>query len=161
MSDAYLREIEKPANGRTFTVYVEPLVGARTNFRNPGDAYSIVVGSLTDSSVDTIQHAYLHFMLDRFVLRYRPVVDTKRALLPLAARAPQLPDEYHDDFVSLMDECLIKAVELRLRHLSGDRLEAVLKNDDEVGLHSRAPAGHAAAEVRKGRARDVVLFPDL
>ena len=80
--DAYLREVEKPSNGRTFTVYVEPLVGARTNFRNQGDAYSIVVGSVTDSSVDTIQHAYLHFMLDRFVLRYRPLVDTKRALLP-------------------------------------------------------------------------------
>jgi tetratricopeptide (TPR) repeat protein len=132
--DAYLREVEKPSNGRTFTVYVEPLVGARTNFRNQGDAYSIIVGSINDSSVDMIQHAYLHFMLDPFVLRYRPVVDTKRALLPLAARAPQLPDEYHDDFVSLMDECLIKAVELRLRHLSGDRLEAVLKNDDEAGF---------------------------
>jgi hypothetical protein len=134
VSDAYLREIEKPANGRAFTVYVEPLVGSRTNFRNSGDHYAIVVGSLSDSSVDTIQHAYLHFMLDRFVLRYRPVVDTKRALLNVAARAPQLPVEFHNDFVSLMDECLIKAVELRLRHLSGDRLEAELKNADDSGF---------------------------
>ena len=43
VSDAYLREISK-TNGRSFTVYVEPLVGARTNFRNFGNRYAIVVG---------------------------------------------------------------------------------------------------------------------
>jgi tetratricopeptide (TPR) repeat protein len=134
VSDAYLRELEKPANGRAFTVYVEPLVGARTNFRNSGDHYSIVVGSLNNASVDTIQHAYLHFMLDRFVLRYRPVVDNKRALLNVAARAPQLPIDYRDDFISLFDECLIKAVELRLRHLPADQQEAELKNNDAAGF---------------------------
>jgi hypothetical protein len=93
VTDAYLRELPKPENGRTFTVYVEPLVGSRANFRNAGDRYAIIVGSLSDSSVDTIQHAYLHYMLDPFVLRYRPVVYTKRALLNVAARAPQLPTE--------------------------------------------------------------------
>jgi hypothetical protein len=134
VTDAYLREVEKPANGREFTVYVEPLVGARTNFRNTGVRYSIVVGGVSDSSVDLIQHAYLHFMLDRFVLRYRPLVETKRALLNVAARAPQLPVEYHDDFVSLMDECLIKAVELRLRHLSPENLEAALQDADASGF---------------------------
>ena len=134
VTDAYLREVEKPANGREFTVYVEPLVGARTNFRNTGVRYSIVVGGVSDSSVDLIQHAYLHFMLDRFVIRYRPLVETKRALLSVAARAPQLPLEYHDDFVSLMDECLIKAVELRLRHLSPENLEAALQDADASGF---------------------------
>jgi len=161
VSDAYLREIEKPANGRAFTVYVEPLVGARTNFRNSGDHYAIVVGSLSDASVDTIQHAYLHFMLDRFVLRYRPVVDTKRALLNVAARAPQLPVEYHDDFVSLMDECLIKAVELRLRRLSGDRLEAELKKTDESGFILVRPLVAQLQKFEKDAPAMSYYFPGL
>jgi tetratricopeptide (TPR) repeat protein len=160
-SNAYLREIEKPANGREFAVYVEPLVGARTNFRNSGDHYAIVVGSLSDSSVNTIQHAYLHFMLDRFVLRYRPVVDTKRALLNVAARAPQLPQEYHDDFVSLTDECLIKAVELRLRHLSGDRLESELKNADQSGFILVRPLVAQLQKFEKDAPAMTYYFPGL
>ena len=44
-TNTYLREIIKPIYDRTFTVYVEPLVGARTNFRNSGNHYSIVVGT--------------------------------------------------------------------------------------------------------------------
>ena len=47
LANAYLREIVKPSTGRTFTVYVEPLVGARTNFRNYGDQYAIVVGTVS------------------------------------------------------------------------------------------------------------------
>jgi Tetratricopeptide repeat len=134
VSDAYLREIDKPANGRSFTVYVEPLVGTRTNFRNFGDHYSIVVGTGLESHQDAIQHSYLHFMLDRLVLRYRPAIDKKIAILALASPAPQLPVEYHDDFVSFTDECLIKAVELRLRHLSHDQLEAAMVEADQSGF---------------------------
>jgi tetratricopeptide (TPR) repeat protein len=161
VSDAYLRELDKPSNTRAFTVYVEPLVGARTNFRNSGDHYSIVVGALSDSSVNTIQHAYLHYMLDRFVLRYRPVVDTKRALLDAAARAPQLPVEYHDDFVALMDESLIKAVELRLRHLSTDQLESELRNADESGFVLVRPLVAQLRKFEKDAPAMQYYFPDL
>jgi tetratricopeptide (TPR) repeat protein len=134
VSDGYLREIVKPNGGRTFTVYVEPLVGARSNFRNYGDQYSMVVGTGAEMPVDAIQHAYLHFVLDPLVLRNRPLIYKKRALLAVAARAPRLPVEYDNDFISLMDECLIKAVELRLRHLSGPQLEAALRDDDQSGF---------------------------
>jgi Tetratricopeptide repeat len=134
VTNAYLREIAKPSNGRMFTVYVEPLVGARTNFRNSGDHYSIVVGTNAEARLDAVQHSYLHFMLDSLVLRYRPLVDRKRALLNVAGGAPRLPVEYHDDFVSFTDECLIKAVELRLRHLAKDRLEGALQDADQSGF---------------------------
>lgn len=134
VSDAYLREVVKPSTGRTFTVYVEPLVGARTNFRNYGDNYSMVVGATPDVPVDAIQHAYLHFLIDPMVLRNRPLVYKKRALLTVAAAAPRLPVEYDNDFISLMDECVIKAVELRLRHLSGPQLEAALHENDQSGF---------------------------
>ncbi|HUA01755.1 MAG TPA: tetratricopeptide repeat protein [Candidatus Aquilonibacter sp.] len=134
VSDAYLREIVKASDGRTFTVYVEPLVGGRTNFRNYGDQYSIVVGIAPQLPVDAIRHAYLHFKLDPLVLQNRPLIYKKRALLAIAARAPRLPVEYDNDFISFTDECLIKAVELRLRHLSGPQLEAALGDEDQSGF---------------------------
>lgn len=134
VSDAYLREVVKPTNGRTFTVYVEPLVGARTNFRNYGDQYSIVVGAASQLPADAIRHAYLHFKLDLLVLQNRPLIYKKRALLNVATRAPRLPIEYDSDFISFTDECLIKAVELRLRRLAGPQLEAALRDEDDSGF---------------------------
>jgi hypothetical protein len=161
VSDAYLRELPKPAYDRSFAVYVEPLVGVRTNFRSTGNHYAIVVGTVSDSSVNLIQHAYLHYLLDPFVLKYRPVVYTKRALLNVAGRAPQLPEEYHDDFVSLMDECLIKAVELRLRHLSGDRLEAELKSADASGFILVRPLVAQLQKFEKDAPAMSYYFPGL
>ena len=132
--NGYLREILKTSHGRTFTVYVEPLVGNRTNFRNYGDTYSIVVGTPARLPLDDIQHAYLHFMLDSLPLRYRKDVQSRSALLNIAARAPRLPVDYRDDFISFTDECLIKAVELRLRRLSPEQLDSALNDADRSGF---------------------------
>src|SRR5580700_9968955 len=44
MTSAYLREIIRQDADRTFSVYVEPMVGSRTNFRNFGDRYAMVIG---------------------------------------------------------------------------------------------------------------------
>lgn len=161
VSDAYLREIVKPNGRRTFTVYVEPLVGARTNFRNYGDQYSIVVGATPEMPVDAIQHAYLHFVLDPLVLRNRPLVYKKRALLAVAARAPRLPVEYDNDFISFMDECLIKSVELRLRHLSGAQLEAALRDDDQSGFILVRPLVAQLQLFEKAGPAMSYYFPDL
>jgi hypothetical protein len=161
VSNAYLREIVKPSTGRTFSVYVEPLVGARTNFRNYGDQYAIVVGTVSEMPVDAIQHAYLHFMLDPIVLRNRPAVDKKRSLLGIAARAPRLPAEYHDDFVSFMDECLIKAVELRLRRLSPEQLAAALQDADQSGFILVRPLVAQLQKFEKAEPAMTYYFPDM
>ena len=159
-SNGYLREILKQSQGRTFTVYVEPLVGARTNFRNYGDHYSIVVGT-SGEPLDTIQHAYLHFMLDPLVLRQRQAVNTKSALLDIAARAPQLPVEYRQDFVALVDECLIKAVELRLRRLAPGQLEAALREADASGFVLVRPFAAELVKFEKAEPAMSYYFPDL
>jgi tetratricopeptide (TPR) repeat protein len=161
VANAYLREIVKPSTGRTFTVYVEPLVGPRTNFRNYGDQYAIVVGTVSEMPADAIQHAYLHFLLDPVVLRFRPAVDKKRSLLAIAARAPRLPAEYHDDFVSFMDECLIKAVELRLRHLSPDQLAAALQDADQSGFILVRPLVAQLQKFEKAEPAMTYYFPDM
>ena len=89
-SNGYLREILKP-NGRTFIVYLEPLVGTRNILRNSGDQYSIVIGFTQDVPEDQIRHAYLHFILDPLTLQYRKDIQTKSALLNVAALAPGCP----------------------------------------------------------------------
>jgi hypothetical protein len=133
-TNAYLREVIRPSSGRQFTVYVEPLVGGRTNFRNLGDHYAVVVGSRQTEAFTEIQHAYLHFMLDPLVLKNRDKLQKARPLLEIAAHAPQLSDEYRTDLISFEDECLIKAVELSLKRPSPADQEAALEQDDEVGL---------------------------
>ncbi|HXU22251.1 MAG TPA: tetratricopeptide repeat protein [Verrucomicrobiae bacterium] len=160
VSDAYLREISKP-DGRSFTVYVEPLVGARTNFRNFGDRYAIVVGGDAGARANAIQHAYLHFMLDRFVLRQRPVLDRKSSLLNVAAAAPRLPMEYRGDFVAFTDECFVKAVELRLRHLTGAPLEAALQDADQSGYILVRPLVAGLQKFEKAEPAMSYYFPDL
>jgi tetratricopeptide (TPR) repeat protein len=161
VSNAYLREILKPMQGRTFTVFVEPLVGNRTNFRNFGDHYAIVVGTGAQLPLDDIQHAYLHFMLDPLPLRYRKQVETKYGLLNVAARAPQLPTEYRTDFLSFTDECLIKAVELRLRHLTPEKLEAALVENDKSGFILVRSFVTQLQKFEKSEPAMTYYFPDL
>jgi hypothetical protein len=134
VSDAYLREIYRPRYAHSFTVYIEPLVGNRTNFRNNGNHYAIVVDGGPEFPEADVRHAYLHFLLDPLPLKYREAVMKKRGLLNIAARAPRLSAEYKNDFMAYADECLIKAVELRIRHLKPDQEEAVLAEDDQDGF---------------------------
>jgi tetratricopeptide (TPR) repeat protein len=161
VTNAYLREVLKPAYARTFTVYVEPLVGNRTIFRNNGDYYGIVVGAGAQVPVDEIQHAYLHFMLDPLPLRHRKQIESKSALLNIAARAPRLPVQYQTDFFALTDECLIKAVELRLRRLSPPQLEAALADADQSGFVLVRPLVGQLQKFEKAEPAMSYYFPDL
>jgi hypothetical protein len=161
VTNAYLRELLKPVYERTFTVYVEPLVGNRTNFRNNGDHYGIVVGAGSQVPVEEIQHAYLHFMLDPLPLRHRKEVESKSALLNIAARAPRLPVQYQTDFLALIDECLIKAVELRLRHLSPTQLDSTLADADQSGFVLVRPLVSQLQKFEKAEPAMSYYFPDL
>lgn len=159
--NAYLREIVKPVPGYTFTVYVEPFVGTLTNFRNYGDHYSLVVGPANYAPVNLMQHAYLHFVLDPLVLRYQSVVEKKAALLDVAARAPRLPVEYQNDFVALMDECLIRAVQLRLQNPPPAQREAALRQADESGFILVRPLVAQLRKFEKTQPAMSYYFPQL
>jgi len=161
ITDAYLREVLKPSTGNTFTVYVEPLVGNHTTFRNLGDRYAIVVGTGSQLPLDDIRHAYLHFLLDPMILRNRQLLFGKAALLNIAARAPRLPVEYQTDFTAFTDECLIKAVELRLNNLSPEQLEAAMRDDDQSGFVLVRPFVQQLQKFEKAEPSMSYYFPDL
>lgn len=160
VSDAYLREIVRP-NGGTFTVYVEPFVGSRINFRNYGAAYQVVVGSRNDPAVEAIQHAYLHYMLDPMVLRNEPAILKKSQLLQIAARAPELPAEYQSDFVSLFDECLVRAVDLRVRNVPQSQVDADLAREDASGFILVRPLIAQLKIFEKAEPAMSYYFPDF
>jgi tetratricopeptide (TPR) repeat protein len=161
VSNAYVRELLKPANGRRFDVFVEPLVGNRTTFQNSGSQYVIVVGTGAQIPAAEIQHAYLHYLLDPLPLQYFLAVESKKALLENAARAPLLPPQYRSDFEALMDECLIKAVELRLRHLPPQESEAVLRQNDQQGFILVRPIVEQLEKFEKAEPSMSYYFPDL
>jgi tetratricopeptide (TPR) repeat protein len=129
----YLREIIRPSSPRSFSVYVEPLAGGKANFRNYGDHYEMVVSPSRDLPMDDIRHAFLHFMLDPMAIRYRVEASRASPLLEIAARAPLLPVDMHDDYPAFFDECLVRAVELRLRHLSPAALSSAMDEAESNG----------------------------
>jgi tetratricopeptide (TPR) repeat protein len=158
---AYLRELEVPYTTRTFTVFVEPLVGNRVNIRNIGNRYAMIVGPGPVLPMDSIRHGYLHFILDPLTLRYQQVISTRRDLLQVANRAPQLPLGYHDDFVGLFDECLVRAAELRLEKLPADRLESILHQDDRTGFILVRPLYQQMIVFERSEPAMTFYFPSL
>ena len=130
---SYLREIIKSNSPRTFSLYVEPLAGRKTNFRNYGDHYELVVSPTPDPPLQDIRHAFLHFLLDPMAIRYRTEAARASPLLEYAAHAPRLPVEFHDDYSAFFDECLVRAVELRLRHLAPADLASEIDQAENSG----------------------------
>lgn len=158
---AYLRELMKPTSSRTFAVYVEPMVGGRTNFRNYGDCYVVVLHPASDLPLDEIRHAFLHFLLDPLAVRHRGVVAAKATLLDFAARAPRLPAEHREDFPTFLSECLVRAVELRLRRLSSDGLAAAADAAERDGYVLVRAFLRGLAKFEKAEPAMSFYFPDL
>ncbi len=161
VATTYAREILSAGKGPAFTVYVEPLVGAKTSVRSIADHYSIVLDARTDSALDDIRHAYLHFLLDPMVIRHPAAVRSREALLLFAAKAPRLSADYKNDFSSLVSECLVKAVELRLARRSGEKLSAAFAEADRDGFVLVRPL-HAGLEYYEQSEPGMgQYFPDL
>ena len=63
-----------------------------------------------------LRHAYLHYLLDPLATRNMEVLNRKKSLVDHAMRAQGLSDSFKEDFLLLVTESLIKAVEARLDH---------------------------------------------
>lgn len=130
----YLREVQRSASRRTFTVYSEPLVGGKTSFRNYGDHYDLVLDPAGQLPLDEIRHSYLHFLLDPLPARYQKEVSRLVPLQAYAARAPRLPEEWRSDWSAFVTECLVRVVELHLRKMSPQQRNAALDAAERDGF---------------------------
>jgi tetratricopeptide (TPR) repeat protein len=158
---AYLRELSNVNDPRTFTIIVEPLVGRITNVRNYADHYAIILSGGEDIPTDVVRHAYLHFLLDPLPLMYSHVVVVKRPLYELAAKAPRLPEDLREDYFSWFSECLVRAVELKLKKMSPGEKEAVLVSDDESGYVMVRTLFNALPGYEKNEPSMKNYFPDM
>jgi hypothetical protein len=161
VATGYLREILDPANPRTFTVIVEPLVGRITNVRNFGDHYALVVSGSQQLQLDTVRHAFLHYLLDPLPLQYSHVIAVKRPLFEMAAAAPRLDPSLKDDFPSYFAECTVRAVELKLKRMSPGEREAALGVDDADGYVLVRSLFAALTRFEQSEPAMKLFFPDL
>jgi Tetratricopeptide repeat len=157
----YLREIIRPINRRSFSVYVEPLAGDKTIFKTFGDEYALVVRPSADPPMDDIRHAFLHFILDPIAIRYRVQAARASPLLEYAARAPLLPVGLRDDFPDFFDECLVRAVELRLRRLSPADLASAIDQAESSGFVLVRPIYAGLSGFEKSEPAMGYYLPDL
>src|ERR1700719_3334173 len=157
----YLREMMNNSNPRTFMVIVEPLVGRITNVRNFGDHYAIVLSGADDVPTDTVRHAYLHFLLDPLPLQYPHVVAVKKPLFELAAHAPRLMPDLKDDFPSYFAECMVRAVELKLKRMSPSERAAAIDTDDADGYVLVRPLFTALGNFERSEPSMRLFFPEM
>ena len=157
----YLREVIRSSSPRSFSVYVELLAGGKTNFRNYGDHYELVVSPGSDPSMDDIRHSLLHFILDPIAIRYQTQASRLSPVLEYAARAPLLPTEFHDDYDAFFDECLIRAVELRLRHLPPADLSSAIDQAEGTGYVLVRPIYAGLSGFEKSEPAMGFYLPDL
>jgi len=161
VANSYLRQITDPAQPRTFSILVEPLVGRITNVRNFGDHYAIVLSGSSDIPTDVVRHAYLHFLLDPLPLMYQHIIAVKRPVYEIAAKAPRLAPDLQDDFPSWFAECTVRAVELKLRRLSPGERDAALNTNDADGYTMVRPLFDGLAAFEKSEPSMRNYFPDL
>jgi hypothetical protein len=114
--NAYLRNTSSGGYlGRRFQIYLD-LMGAPNQIHNRGyeSDYVVVITPSPEPQVEEVRHAYLHYVLEPLVIKYKEQLDKKKSLIDYAIGAPALDESYKEDFVLLTTESLIKAVESRL-----------------------------------------------
>jgi tetratricopeptide (TPR) repeat protein len=114
-TNAYLKMPANVSNDSRFAVVLEPLLDpGQTNARVYGADYVVVTSPNRDDKVrmDEIRHTYLHFELEPLLYARASSMDR---LLPFLKTVREAPLEYtfRSDIVSLVTECMIRAVEAR------------------------------------------------
>lgn len=161
ITTGYLRQLQRPSTERTFEIILEPLVGRITNVRNSGEHYMIVLSGANDIPVDIVRHAFLHFLLDPLPEEYSHVIAVKRPLYNEVALAPRLSPDLRDDFSAYFAECLVRAVELKLKKISPGEREAAMERDDVDGYALVRPIFQGLAKYEAAAPSMALYFPDL
>ena len=114
-TNAYLKTPASVDRESRFAVVVEPLLNpGQTNARVYASDYVIVISPTRESAVrmSDIRHTYLHYVLEPLLYSRASSLDR---LLPVLKSVREAPLEYtfRSDIVSLVTECMIRAVEAR------------------------------------------------
>ncbi len=115
-TNIYLHLPVSSYDGRRFLALLEPMLAPSTvNARIYGNDYVIVVSPSSDPNsmhLNKIRHTYLHYEVEPLVYARASAMERLLPLLKTVQNAP-LDFTYKSDIVSLLTECLIKAIEAR------------------------------------------------
>ncbi len=126
--NAYLRQQTSGFKGRHFQIFIETLAAPnQIQTRSYGEQYYVVITPSPEPRTFDVRHAYLHYLLDPLATRYQEIVNRKKPLIDIATRSRVLPESYKQDFLLLVTECLIKAMEARLDHKPETVQEALMQ----------------------------------
>lgn len=114
-TNIYLKQPASSYDGRRFVVLLEPLLApSATNARIYGNDFIVVTSPSSDPQapvrMDQIRHTYLHFEIEPLVYSRATAMNRLLPLLKTVQDAP-IDFNYKSDIVSLIAECMIKAVE--------------------------------------------------
>jgi len=123
--NAYLRQQTNGITNRHFQIFIDLLEApGHVHTRSYGNEYTVIIGpslppppgQRPDVRAFDIRHAYLHYLLEPLATHNHEVLERKKALADHLGRARGLGDAFKEDFLLLVSESLIKAVESRLDH---------------------------------------------
>jgi tetratricopeptide (TPR) repeat protein len=113
--NGFLRNETSGTSTGWFQIYID-LLGAPNQIqtRSYGRNYYVVITPSAEPRIRDVRHAYLHYLLDPMATRHEEIVMRKRGLADHAQRAPALDQSFKSDYLLLVTESLIKAIEARL-----------------------------------------------
>ena len=114
-TNIYLKLPVSSYEGRRFVVLLEPMLApSATNARIYGNDFLVVASPSSDAKnlvrMEEIRHTYLHFEVEPLVYSRASAMNRMVPLLKTVQDAP-IDFNYKSDIVSLIAECMIKAVE--------------------------------------------------
>ena len=113
-TNIYLKMPASTYSGSRFLVVLEPLLSpAETNARVYGTDYVVVTSPVNGSiRMQDVRHTYLHYSIEPLLYARATAMDRLLPVLKTVRDAP-LDFVYRSDIVSLVIECMIRAIEAR------------------------------------------------
>ena len=113
-TNVYLKMPASTYSGSRFLVVVEPMLSpAETNARVYGTDYVVVTSPVNGTiHMQDVRHTYLHYMIEPLLYARANAMDRLLPILKTVREAP-LDYVYRSDIVSLVIECMIRAIEAR------------------------------------------------
>ncbi len=113
-ANIYLKLPTSTYTGARFLVVPEPMLDpGQTNARVYGSDYVVVASPVNGAiNLHDVRHVYLHYVIEPLLYAHASSLDRLLPLLKTVKDAP-LDYQYRADIVSLVIECMIRAVEAR------------------------------------------------
>lgn len=134
-SNAYLRELPGPRDGRRMVAYLELTAPVNSvHIKNYPDNLYLVLGPSAQIPESDVRHAYLHLVLDPIVARSRGELTRSEDMLDWLDETDDVSGEHVDDFEIMVIESLIRAVEVRIDELGEAEASAAIASGYREGL---------------------------